>query len=69
MVIGVLLSGIVSGLAMTLGALMMGLPLWLAVLLYPVVGAFGAVAFIGFVFTVGKMGVTDVSPTFAAEYN
>ncbi|MGO4908379.1 hypothetical protein ACEN2J_08615 [Pseudorhodobacter sp. W20_MBD10_FR17] len=46
MVIGVLLSGIVFGVFATLASLLMGAPLWAAILLYPVVGVFGAAAFI-----------------------
>jgi hypothetical protein len=46
MVIGVLLSGIVFGVFATLASLLMGAPLWVAILLYPMVGAFGAGAFI-----------------------
>lgn len=46
MVIGVILSGILAGAFGTLGALTMGLPLWIAILLYPIVGTIGSISFI-----------------------
>lgn len=46
MVIGVILSGILAGVLGTVGALTMGLPLWIAILLYPIVGTIGAISFI-----------------------
>jgi hypothetical protein len=49
MVIGVLFTGILAGLLGTIGALTLGAPLWLAALLYPLVGTIGSVGFISFV--------------------
>lgn len=69
MVIGVVFSGIFTGLAMTIGALALGLPLWLAILLYPVVGTFGAIGFIGLALGREKTGTSKVSPSFATEYH
>ena len=48
MVIGVLFFGIATGLVATIAALFTSLPIWLAILLYPVVGTCGAAGFIGF---------------------
>jgi predicted lipid-binding transport protein (Tim44 family) len=53
MVIGVLFSGILAGLMATTGALFFGMPLWFALLLYPIIGVVGALAFIGFALTRG----------------
>lgn len=69
MVIGVMFSGIVTGLAATIGALVLGFPLWLAVGLYPVVGTLGALGYIGLAFSRWKTGRHDVSPRFAAGYH
>lgn len=41
MVIGVMLSGILSGLVAMVSALMSGFPMWLALLLYPLGGLVG----------------------------
>ena len=58
MVIGVLVSGILMGILATFGALIFGLPLWAAVLLYPVCGAFGSVGFILFALLRGRSDET-----------
>lgn len=46
MAIGVVISGIITGLFAVIGALTAGLPIWAAALLYPLMGTLGAVAFI-----------------------
>lgn len=48
MVIGIVLSGIVSGLFGVITALISGLSIWTALALYPVVGLLGAMAFIAY---------------------
>jgi len=68
MIIGVLLSGIFTGLAVTIGALSFGFPLWLAVALYPIVGTFGAVAFIGLMMSREKGTQHQRTAGFATEY-
>jgi hypothetical protein len=68
MVIGVLFSGIFSGLLAAVGALFMGLPIWSAVLLYPFVGVFGAVAFIGLTLLREKPAHSGVTAEYAVDY-
>lgn len=68
MVIGVLSSGIFTGLFATIATLSFGLPLWVAILLYPIVGTAGAVAFISMTVTRGKRRISKLSPEFVAEY-
>ena len=46
MVIGILFSGILAGLFATVGALSFGLPIWAAILLYPLAGTVGAMGFV-----------------------
>lgn len=46
MVIGSILSGFFTGLCAVIMGLTYGLPIWLVVLLYPVVGTAGSVAFV-----------------------
>jgi hypothetical protein len=68
MVIGVMFSGIVAGMAATIGGLLFGLPVWLAVVLYPAAGALGAIAFIGLAFSRAATTNRSVSSGFAASY-
>ncbi len=68
MVIGVLLSGVVFGLLATLGSLVMGAPLWLAIVLYPMVGTFGALGFIGMAFLRTQSAGSDELGDFAVDY-
>jgi hypothetical protein len=68
MVIGVLLSGIVFGLLGTVGTLVMGAPLWLAVVLYPMVGTFGALGFVGLAFLRMQSAGSDKLGDFAVDY-
>lgn len=49
MVIGILFSGIIVGLIATISTLAMGLPVWAAVLLYPISGIIGSIGFISVV--------------------
>ncbi|SEN32415.1 hypothetical protein SAMN05216227_101145 [Pseudorhodobacter antarcticus] len=60
MVIGILVSGIIAGLFATIGSLTFGLPIWAAVLLYPVAGSLGAVGFI--VFAMARMSQKEPQP-------
>jgi uncharacterized oligopeptide transporter (OPT) family protein len=48
MVIGIVLSGIVTGLVGAITALISGFSIWAAIALYPVVGTLGAMAFIAY---------------------
>lgn len=68
MVIGVLLSGVIFGLFATLGTLVLGAPLWLAIVLYPLVGTFGAVGFIGMAFLRSQPSERDEVGDFAVDY-
>lgn len=68
MVMGVLFSGIFTGLAVSLGALSFGLPIWIAVLLYPVLGTAGAIGFIGFALNREKTVQHKASQALVAEY-
>lgn len=67
MVIGVLLSGFLSGLFGTILALTAGFPLWVAILLYPMLGTLGAVGFITFAMTRSTDRVRADMPEFATE--
>lgn len=45
MVIGILLSGVLTAVIGTILALFAGFPIWMAVLIYPVIGAIGSIGF------------------------
>ncbi|WP_211215441.1 hypothetical protein [Pseudorhodobacter ferrugineus] len=68
---GIMFSGIFTGLVVSIGALSFGLPLWVAVMLYPILGTMGAIGFIGFVLSRKPQHEHehehDTSPVFAAE--
>lgn len=67
MVIGIFLSGILAGLLGTIGGLTFGLPLWAALLLYPVFGTLGAFGFISIALAKGEDIGQREMPEFAAE--
>ena len=67
MVIGVILSGIMAGVLGTVGALTMGLPLWGAILLYPIVGTIGSISFISVSMRRGEEENAQRSNGFATE--
>lgn len=67
MVMGIMFSGIFTGLVVSIGALTFGFPLWVAVLLYPVLGTFGAIGFIGFALNRAKEPEQLAPAVFAAE--
>lgn len=68
MVIGLLLTGIVTGLAASTVGLFFGSPLWLAILLYPVAGTCGVMGFVGFALTRKEIGEDTASTIFASEF-
>ncbi|WP_050524804.1 hypothetical protein [Pseudorhodobacter wandonensis] len=68
MVIGVLLSGIFFGLIASMASLLMGAPVWLAVIAYPMFGAFGAVGFIAMSFLRTDGAEHSGSRGFAVDY-
>jgi hypothetical protein len=68
MVIGVLLSGIIFGLFAALGTLMMGAPLWLAIILYPLIGSLGSMGFIGLAFLRSQPSGRGAVGEFAVDY-
>lgn len=67
MVMGVLFSGIFTGLVAAVGALTFGFPIWLAVVLYPIIGTFGAVGFISLALRRAKESRRDAAQEFATE--
>jgi predicted branched-subunit amino acid permease len=68
MVIGILFSGILTGLLATIAALSFGMPLWVAIIVYPIVGTAGAVGFIGMTLAREKSDEAEVSTKFATDY-
>ncbi|MDN5787428.1 hypothetical protein [Pseudorhodobacter sp.] len=46
MVVGVMFSGFVAGLLGVVASLTAGAPIWIAVLLYPLLGTVGAIGFV-----------------------
>lgn len=69
MVIGIMLSGLFVGLAVTIGSLLVGFPLWLALLLYPVAGALGSMGFVGIAFGRSNVRQHGVSSGLAADFH
>lgn len=67
MVIGILLSGIMAGLIATIGALTLGFPIWAAILLYPLVGTFGAMGFVGLAMTRPRLRKTPAKAELATS--
>jgi len=68
MVIGVMVSGILAGLVATIGSFSIGFPLWVALILYPVMGTLGAVAFIAFALSREKAKQGQELPRFSPEF-
>jgi hypothetical protein len=69
MVIGFLLTGIVVGLVSAIGALVMGLPIWAAILLYPVGGALGGLAAAMFAILLEPVTRSKVRAEFVSRMN
>jgi|GEM_PF-2390267 len=68
MVIGVVVSGIIAGLVATIGSFSVGFPLWAALILYPVVGTLGAVAFIAYALSSKKAKQSQALPGLSPKY-
>lgn len=67
MVIGIVFSGIVAGLVAAIGALSMGLPLWFAIMMYPIIGTLGAIGYISVAMSREKFSDHVVQAEFATE--
>ncbi len=61
-------SGILAGLIATIGSFSLGFPLWLALVMYPVMGTLGAVAFIAVALSREKVKSRQVSAKLSPEY-
>lgn len=66
MIIGVLFSGIIAGVLGTVGALALGLPLWIAIMLYPIIGTLGSIGFISVSLPRDTSAPAEASVEFAA---
>ncbi|QCO56116.1 hypothetical protein EOK75_10470 [Pseudorhodobacter turbinis] len=59
MIIGILFAGILLALGTMIAALVAGFPIWLALMLYPVVGTIGAMGFVALALLLKKRDDAD----------